>query len=376
MTDSMERFAPEALAARLDPVVDAAIAEGRIVGAVLLVAHDGKPVYTRAAGHSDREAGKPTETDTVFRLASVTKPMVAATALALVEDGVVSLDDPVTRFLPEFRPALADGSVPVITVRHLLTHTAGLRYGYDASAGICEGLAGPRLAMAENLARIAAQPLAFAPGSAFLYSVAIDVLGGLLEQAAGASLPELVAHKVTAPLGMADTEFHPSHPDRLATAYADGTPRAVPMSDPCTVMGAEGGVTFSPSRAFDREVFPPGGAGMVGTAPDFLRFLEAVRSGGAPILAAGSVELLGKNAIGPLYTGVEGRGFSLGWSIHHTPSASGAPYGPGSWQWGGVYGHSWFVDPANRLSVVSFTNTALAGVGGAYPDAVRDAVYG
>ncbi|MCX5479199.1 serine hydrolase [Kaistia geumhonensis] len=376
MTEPFERFAPEALAARLDPVVDAAIAEGRIVGAVLLVAHDGVPVFTRAAGHADREAGVPTQTDTVFRLASVTKPMVAATALALVEDGILSLDDPVTRFLPAFRPALADGSVPVITVRHLLTHTAGLRYGYDASAGICEGLAGPRLAMAENLARIAAQPLAFAPGSAFLYSVAIDVLGGLLEQAAGASLPELVARKVTGPLGLSDTEFHPSNPDRLATAYADGAPRAVPMSDPCTVMGTEGGVTFSPGRAFDREAFPSGGAGMVGTAPDFLRFLEAVRRGGAPILSPESVDLLGSNAIGSLYTGVEGRGFSLGWSIHHTPAASGAPYGPGSWQWGGVYGHSWFVDPANRLSVVSFTNTALAGVGGAYPDAVRDAVYG
>jgi len=369
-------FAPGSLAARIDAVIDAAVAESRIVGAVVMVAKDGAIAYARAAGHADREAGIPTSEDTIFRLASVTKPMVAATALAFVDDGVIGVDDPVTRFLPDFRPKLADGSTPVITVRHLLTHTSGLIYGYDAAAGICEGLAGPSLSMAENLARIAAQPLAFAPGSAFRYSVAIDVLGGLLEQAAGASLPELVAAKVTQPLGLADTEFYPSKADRLSAAYGDGADGAVRMDDPHTVGNPESNVTFSPSRAFDRAVFASGGAGMVGSAPDFLRFLEAVRQGGTPILSTKSVALLTTNAIGDFDTGVAGRGFSLGWSIHHHPEASGAPFSPGTWQWGGVYGHSWFVDPVRALSVVSFSNTALAGVGGPYPDAIRDAVYG
>lgn len=367
---------PAALAARLDPVVDAAVAEGRIVGAVLLVAVDGATAYARAAGHADREAGIPVKEDTVFRLASVTKPMVAAAALALAEDGVIGLDDPVTRFLPDFRPKLADGSAPVITVRHLLTHTSGLIYGYDPAAGISEGLAGPRIGMAENLSRIASQPLAFAPGSAFRYSVAIDVLGGVIEKAAASTLPELVAAKVTRPLGLADTAFHPAQPDRLATAYADGPGRAERMGDPAVVSNDNGPVGFSPSRVFDKNAFPSGGAGMVGTAPDFLRFLEALRQGGAPILSPASIALLSANAVGSFDTGVAGRGFSLGWSIHHHPEASGAPFSEGAWQWGGVYGHSWFVDPKCALSVVSFTNTALAGVGGIYPDAIRDAVYG
>lgn len=364
------------LARRIDAVIDTAVEAGSIVGAVVMVAQDGDIAYARAAGHADREAGVATREDTIFRLASVTKPMVAATALAFVDDGVIGVDDPVTRFLPDFRPKLADGSIPTMTVRHLLTHTSGLIYGYDPAAGICEGISGPSLSMAENLARIAAQPLAFAPGSAFRYSVAIDVLGGLLESAAGASLPELVAAKVTRPLGLADTEFHPSKIDRLATAYADGADRAVRMDDPHTVSSDDMSFTFSPSRAFDRATFASGGAGMVGTAPDFLRFLEAVRQGGAPILLPESVDLLTRNAIADFDTGVAGRGFSLGWSIFDHPEASGAPVSPGTWQWGGVYGHSWFVDPVRALSVVSFSNTALAGVGGPYPEAIRDAVYG
>ncbi len=365
-----------ALANRLDAVIDAAIAESRIVGAVVMVAEHGAITYARAAGHADREAGTPVREDTIFRLASVTKPMVAVTALALAEDGVIGIYDPVTRFLPDFRPKLADGSEPVITVRHLLTHTSGLIYGYDPSAGINEGLAGPRISLSETIARIGAQPLAFAPGSKFRYSVAIDVLGGLLEKATGASLPELVANKVTRPLGLADSEFYASKPERLAIAYGDGPDGAVRMSDPHTVTNTEGSVTFSPGRAFDKESFPSGGAGMVGSAPDFLRFLEALRTGGAPILSPASLALLSENAVGGFDTGVFGRGFSLGWSITLDPAASGAPFSPGTWAWGGVYGHSWFVDPARALSVVSFSNTALAGVGGAYPTAIRDAVYG
>ncbi|MDQ0395938.1 serine hydrolase domain-containing protein [Labrys monachus] len=366
----------DARARRLDAVIDAAIGEERIVGAVVLVAEDGQIVYRRAAGHADREAGRPTAEDSIFRLASVTKPLVAAAALSLAEAGVLGLDDPVTRFLPGFRPKLADGSEPAITVRQLLTHTSGLIYGYPESAGISEGIDRPGRGMVENLERIAAQPLAFAPGTAWRYSVAIDVLGGLLEQAAGAGLPAIVARHVTGPLGLADTEFTPTKPERLAAAYADGKPRPIRMAALQPVQGKDTIFLFAPDRCFDPASFPSGGAGMVGTAGDFLAFLEAVRTGGGPILSPASAALLGENAIGTLDTGVPGRGFSLGWSIARDPAAAGVPYSPGSWQWGGVYGHSWFVDPARRLSVVAFSNTAVAGVDGAYPEAIRNAVYG
>ncbi|GLS20890.1 hypothetical protein GCM10007874_39070 [Labrys miyagiensis] len=367
--------ASQSRARRLDAVIDKAIAEERIVGAMALVAEHGEIVYRRTAGHADREAGKPVAEDTVFRLASVTKPMVAAAALSLVDSGTLALEDAVTRFLPDFRPRLADGSESVITIRHLLTHTSGLIYGYDRAAGISEGMDMPGRGMAENLARIAAQPLAFPPGSAWRYSVAIDVLGGLMEKAADKSLPEIVAERVTGPLGLADTEFVATKPERLAAAYADGTPRPTRMADIQPVQGKDGILYFCPPRAFDPTSFPSGGGGMVGTARDFLTFIEAVRRGGAPILSPASVRLLSENAIGSFDTGVPGRGFSLGWSISRDPTAAGLPYTPGTWQWGGVYGHSWFVDPVRKLSVVSFTNTAVAGVNGAYPDAVRDAVY-
>ena len=378
LADTASSTAQEKRAARLDAVIDAAIRDGVIVGAVVLVAEDGELVYRRAAGHADREAGLRTREDTIFRLASVTKPLVAAAALSLAEAGVIGIDDPVTRFLPDFRPKLADGSEPVITIRHLLTHTSGLIYGYPKEAGISEGLDQPGRGMAENLAKIAAQPLAFAPGTSWYYSVGIDVLGGLLEKATGESLPEIVAARVTRPLGLADTGFLPSDPARLSVAYADGDPRPTVMKEyqPVTGRAIEGTVNFAPFRNFDPGSFPSGGAGMFGTAGDFLSFLEAVRKGGAPILSAESLALLSKNAIGNFDTGVPGRGFSLGWSITWDPAASASPFSAGTWQWGGVYGHSWFVDPVRKLSVVSFSNTAFAGVNGPYPDAIRAAVYG
>jgi CubicO group peptidase (beta-lactamase class C family) len=363
-------------AARIDAIVEAAIEEERIVGAVVLVAEGGEIVYRRAAGFADCEAGLPVAEDTIFRLASVTKPMVAAATLALVEAGLISLEDPVTRYLPDFRPKLKDGSEPVITIRHLMTHTSGLIYGYPPEADISDGLDRPGRGMAENLAKIAAQPLAFAPGTAWQYSVGIDVLGGLLEEAAGKSLPEIVAERVTRPLGMVDTAFAVVDRARLATAYADGNPRAIRMSAVQPVQGTDRILTFAPDRIFDPNSFPSGGAGMAGTAVDFLKFLETIRRGGAPILSPDSVRLLSENALGAVDTGGPGVGFSLGWSIIVDPVKAETPASAGSWRWGGVYGHDWLVDPARRLTIVSFTNTAVEGCTGAYPKAIGRTVYG
>ncbi len=121
------------LADRLNLVIDRALARNRIVGTTILVARDGDIVFARAAGFADRENGQPVHADTIFRLASMTKPIVSAATLALVEQGKIHLDDPVTRWLPDFRPALPNGRRPTITVRHLLTHTAGLNYGFKES---------------------------------------------------------------------------------------------------------------------------------------------------------------------------------------------------------------------------------------------------
>jgi len=372
------------LAARTDEAIDAAIATGRIVGAVVLVAQGGEIVYQRTVGLADREAGLPMREDAVFRLASVSKPMVAATALALVERGMLALDQPVTRWLPDFKPKLKDGSTPTITLRQLLTHTSGLGYGDLVPgdpyrpAGISGGLAQPGLGMAENLRRIASVPLYFAPGTAWRYGVNIDVLGGVIEQATGDRLGDAVATYVTGPLGMQDTGFAVADRSRLATPYAEGVPPNA-MGEAYEVAGELGrGTYFVPDRIFDPASFHSGGAGMVGTAPDFMRFLEAIRAGGAPILKTETMELAARNHIGDLPREEKDAGWRFGLisAVLADPAAADTPQSPGTLQWGGIYGHSWFVDRARDLSVVAFTNTAVEGCLGEFPKEIVRAVYG
>lgn len=372
-----------ALEARLDPVIERALAEKRIVGAVVLVAKDGRIVYRRAAGLADREAGTAMREDAIFRLASVTKPLVTAAAMRLAEEGRLDLDAPVTRWLPDFRPSLPDGSTPEITIRHLLTHTSGLAYGFMEPADgpyhklkVSDGLDQPGLSLDENLSRLVAAPLAFAPGAGWRYSLGIDVLGGVLEKVEGRSLPEIVREKVTAPLGMDDTDFSVRDPSRLAKAYADGKPEPVAMTDGMAVPLQGVAATFAPSRILDPTSYPSGGAGMAGTADDILRFLEAIRSGGAPILKADTVESMVKDQVGPqAETQGPGWGFGYGWAVLADPAPTGTPQAPGTLQWGGAYGHYWFIDRANGLSVVALTNTAFEGMSGAFPTDIRNAVY-
>ncbi|WP_029009644.1 serine hydrolase domain-containing protein [Azospirillum halopraeferens] len=384
VADITAAAADSGLDARLDAVIDRAIAENRIVGTVVLVARDGRVVYRRAAGLADREAGRPMAEDAVFPLASVSKPIVSAAALRLAEAGTLSVDDPVSRWLPDFRPRTPDGAQPEITIHHLLTHTAGLTYGFLEPAdspfhalGVSDGLDRPGIDLAENLRRLALAPLAFVPGTAWRYSLATDVLGAVLEQAAGADLPQVVRDTVTGPLGMTDSGFTAADPARLVTPYADGDPAPVRMQDGTVVPFGAGGARFAPSRALDPAAYPSGGAGMVGTAGDVLTFLEAIRTGGGPILTPATVERMRADRLGGTLAGpAPGWGFGYGWAVLVDPAPTGTPQAAGTIAWGGAYGHSWFVDPANRLSVVALTNTAFAGMAGAFPDGVRDAVYG
>ena len=169
-------------------------------------------------------------------------------------------------------------------MRQLLTHTSGLGYGFleprDGpyhAAGVSDGLDQPGLSIEENLRRLAGVPLTFTPGTRFLYSLSYDVLGALIARVTGASLPEAVAQAVTGPLEMTSASFTPRDPAALATAYADGKPEPVRMVDGIYVPFAGAGATFAPSRALDPRSYPSGGAGMIGTAEDFHRFLEALR---------------------------------------------------------------------------------------------------
>lgn len=373
------------LARELDAVIDAALAQRRVVGTVVMVAHEGRVAYQRAAGFADRETGRPMRVDTVFRLASLTKPIVSAVAMALVHQGVMALDEPVTRWLPDFRPKLPDGREPAITVQQLLTHTAGLGYGFFEEAdgpyrrlGISDGLDQPGLGMDENLQRLARAPLRQAPGEAWHYSVATDVLGAAMAQAAGLSLPRLVARHVTAPLGLHDMGFHAAPGADLATPYADDTPQPRRMGEVERVdFGLGAGIVFAPSRAFDRASFPSGGAGMLGSAPSMLRVLEALRRDGGGLVPSERARALRRNQIGDLSVDAQGPGWGFGYggAVLKDPVRARSPQSPGTWQWGGVYGHTWFVDAERELTVVLLTNTAIEGMVGRYPVALRDAVY-
>lgn len=374
------------LSARVDSYIDRIVAEQRLVGTVTLIAQAGRVVYRRAAGLIDREARQPMPENAIFRFSSLTKPIVTAAALSLIESGELSLQDPVTRWLPAFRPRLQNGNEPVITVRQLLTHTAGLTYGFMespehpyATSGVSDGLDGSRLTMEEEAARIASVPLSYRPGDGWGYSVGLDVLGAVLERAANASLPDLIKRRVTDPLSLPDTGFTVTDLSRLAVPYADGRPPERMTEAQTVPFGVGAGIAFSPGRIFDGRVFPSGGAGMAGTADDFLTFLEAIRRGGAPILQPHSARAMMHNQIGNLRINVEPTpswGFGFGGAVLIDPALAGSPLPAGAWRWRGAYGHHWLVDPRNEIVVVALSNTALEGMSDRHVDELTDAVYG
>jgi CubicO group peptidase (beta-lactamase class C family) len=372
----------------LRSLVEASVAAGEVVGAVVMVSRHGEVVDTVVAGYADREHSIPMTVSTVFRIASMTKVMVSVAVLALCDDGVLGLDQPVTRWLPDFTPTLPDGSRPVITIRHLLTHTAGLGYTFTEPLdgafhrlGISDGLTTtPTLTLAENVALVGRAPLAYAPGSAWAYSIATDVLGAVVEAATGDSLPHIVRTRVSEPIGMISSSFCAAQGAPLAAPYAATESGVVRMGEPHVIpfLGSE--IRYSPSRAWDSTAWPSAGTGMVSTASDYLRFAEAMRRGGAPVLRPTTTQLMTANALGNMATDAglglgPGLGFGLGVSVVLNPAAAGLPGNPGSWGWGGVYGTHFFVDPLAAISVVCLTNTALTGMAGPFPLAVRDAVY-
>lgn len=365
-------------AERLDAVIDRALQENRIVGAVVIATRDGKEIFRRATGMADRESGTPVRDDTIFRLASVTKPIVAATALALVDRGVLRLDAPVTDYLPYFTPPLPDGRAATITLHHLLTHTAGLGYGGDAfvRAGVATG-ENTDITLEENTRRLANVPLLYAPGTAWAYSMALDVTGAIIAAVEHSTLGEAVAKYVTGPLGMADTLFGVADRTRLATAYANAPDGGTELMRPVHAMPDPwgGDAIIYPERIFNPNAYQSGGGGMAGTAPDFLRFLNTLLDGGAPILSGQSASSAFANKIGAVERDIPGEGFSYFGALAHGPSASGMPCSAGTVRWGGTFGNHWFIDPQERLTLVAFTNTAFEGCDGPFRFELRDAAY-
>ncbi len=359
----------------------------RLVGAVVLVREHGVLRHASATGLADRESVTPMQRDQLFRLASVSKPLLSTVILRLVAEGVLDLDTSVQRWLPDFRPALADGTAPPISLRQLLSHSSGLGYRFleadvdapYARAGVSDGLDANPLSLAENVRRIAQAPLLFAPGSHWLYSLGVDVAGAVAEAATGESLQALLERLLAAPLGLRDTAFAARNAARLATPYVSDTPQPHRLREGEVVAPFEGtvGIEYSLARATDASRFPSAGAGLVGSADEVMAVLEALRdvprSGLLPPALVAEMASPQVGEQGPPEPA--GWGFGLGFAVLRDAAASGTPQSAGTWRWGGAYGHSWFVDPARGLSVVALTNTLYEGMDGAFVDELRDAVY-
>jgi CubicO group peptidase (beta-lactamase class C family) len=363
-------FSRERLA-RIDTALQKYVDDGRVAGAVALVLRDGKPIYERAIGWSDKEAGRRMATNTIFRIASQTKAITSAAILALVEEGKIGLADPASRFIPAFAKTTVairnDGGMTIvparrqITIRDLLTHTAGVSYGTDAHVAAlyeAKGL-GPAAGrgwytadkdepICETMERLATLPFIAHPGDAYVYGYSTDILGCIVERASDQPLDAFIRTRITDPLGMKDTHFFlpRAEKDRLAVVYSSGNDgRIVRATDDSK---GQGHYVDGPRRSF------AGGAGLVSTARDYARFLEMIRNGGVldgvRVLAPRTVELMTTNQIGSLHS-TTGLGFGLGFQTTDRYGANGMD-SVGSFGWGGAYGSVYRVDPQARLVIV------------------------
>lgn len=369
--------------ARLRRAIQGFVDRGELVGAVLLVAREGRLAELSAVGQQDREGKVPMRTDTLFRIASQTKAITSVAVLMLYEEGHFLLTDPVSKFLPELKApkvltpgkesALAE-LVPAereITIRDLLTHRAGFTYGFaDKGAvgdayrkeGVTDGLASPEVTLADNIARLARAPLVSQPGREYRYGLNTDVLGRLVEVVSGQPLDVFLRERVFKPLRMDDTAFAVTESKwpRLAVAYTGAEGGGLrPMKDPETVDL----VVMSPWDYYrPSKRYLSGGAGLVSSAPDYARFLEMLRRGGelggVRLLSPKTVELMTvshTHDIPRVWPVAPGNEFGLGVDVLVDLGASQIAGTPGLYGWGGIYGSTYWVDPKERLVAVLMT---------------------
>jgi CubicO group peptidase (beta-lactamase class C family) len=372
---------------RLDRRLARWVDDGQLPGFLVTVARHGKLVHVGRAGSRNVENGAPIEDDTRWRIFSMTKPVTSVAAMLLYEEGAFQLGDPISTWLPEFAdtPVYVNGSSnkPVlepqtepIRVWHLLTHTAGLTYGFHHThpvdaiyrANGFEWGSPPGLDTAEVVRRFASMPLVFQPGSEWNYGVSTDVLGRLVEVVSGQTLDEFLEQRIFAPLGMAATAFglHPGDdPSSLARLYA-----AVPTPDgpaptglaPLDAMG---------EHFLSKPAYLSGGGGLVSTAGDYLRFMEMLRAGGSydggRLLGPRTVAHMWRNHLPgnadlatfgrPLYaeSPMRGVGFGLGFAVVLDPALYGGVASVDDASWGGAASTGFYVDTTEDITVGFYT---------------------
>jgi CubicO group peptidase (beta-lactamase class C family) len=363
----------------------------RIAGGVVLVACKGEVVYHEAFGLQDVERQAPMQPDTMFRIASMTKPITSVAAMILVEEGKLKLDDPVSKFIPEFaNPRVLIKSTPKegqkpqfgfvpasseITVRHLLTHTSGLSYRFFereyladryTKDGVSDGLVETDGSALDNARRIAKAPLLFSPGEGWEYSLSTDVLGAVIEQASGTTLADFLRTRICEPLGMNDTHFHVSadKAGRVAVVYASSETESIsplPFDKPVV----RGNLVYSQTYPLRKPArFFSGGAGLVSTANDYFRFAQMLLEGGeldgVRVLRKETVLAMRTNQCGELdpalsRQGKHGGQFGFGFGIVTEEERADGLGTAGSFGWGGFFNTYFWIDPHRKLVGILMT---------------------
>jgi CubicO group peptidase (beta-lactamase class C family) len=378
-----------------------AVEEGWIAGAVSFLAA-GERRSTICAGWRDREARSPMLPDTIFRIASMTKPVTSVAVMMLAEEGRIGLQDPVGKFLPGWRelkvlergerdPAGGEDlfrevdAERQVTIHDLLTHTSGLVYGFSgrerlseryAGAGVSDGLVETDFPLGENVRRLAQLPLLHQPGHAWTYGLSTEVLGRVVEVASGLPLDEFFRRRIFEPLGMEDTQFFLPEEKlpRLAALYHLGKDGKVERTGEEPVR--DGPRVYSAGYPYrgPRKYFSPGG-GLSSTARDYGRFLEMLQNrgefGGARLLRPETVELMTRNQIGALRVpgGKHGTGFGYGFAVTLEGEAGPAP--PGSYSWEGFFYTFFWVDPRNRIAGILLAQLCPPGDPGLHEEFQR-----
>jgi CubicO group peptidase (beta-lactamase class C family) len=364
---------------RLTEVMRGYVADGRLAGAVVLVARYGRVPYFESFGERDREAAASMTPDALFRIASQTKALVSVAVLMLQEEGALLISDPVGKHIPEYaRTTVAvrrtegtgydvvDARRP-ITLRDLLTHTAGIGYGGGVARDRWEaaGIQGWYFAerdepIGATVTRMAALPFDAQPGERFVYGYATDILGVVVERVSGLALDAFLQQRILEPLAMHDTKFYPTAQEagRIAAVYSASSGGGIERAPAPGGMVGQGAYVEGPRRSFS------GGAGLVSTASDYARFLQMLLNGGEldgiRILAPSTVELMTADHIGERY-GTAGAGFGLGFEITTDAGLLGRPGSAGTFGWGGAYHSTYWVDPEEQLVVVYMSQLIPAG---------------
>lgn len=360
---------------RLDRIAQAVqknIDDKRIAGAVTLVARRGKVVWFKAQGMQDRENNKPMRPDTMFRICSMTKPITSVAVMMLYEEGKFMLEDPISKYLPEFKnpkvlvkpesgPTYTIPAKREITIRDLLRHTSGLTYHWNADLGpmykqanVAHGVLPYDGTIEDSVKRLAALPLLFNPGDRWEYSLSVDVLGRLVEVASGMPLDQFFRTRIFEPLGMNDTYFYP--PDnklnRLATAYTYYPDKGLNRFPEGPI--EEGSLAYSADYPYrgPKKLFS-GGAGLVSTAGDYLKFCQMMLDGGRvgtrQLLSRKSVELMTHDQLGKI--GPD-QGFGLGFGVDGVKAPLAELGTPGEFHWGGFFYTAFSVDPKEQMIVI------------------------